>query len=363
MSSFFLGPVLAQGDPDAGGFDFGLPGGGEALVRPVPDEEEVPDWIRPKFATAQPDSFDYLKEEIKRLTGVTEERDLAQRIERAAFLYFERTGRWPGANEMLEDPTLIRYVNSYLMGDFLAPPMFEWKGQVYDNSSFNGWQKAGRLPNPNLNPNIFAEMDEFEARFLTRQPGNRAPALPTLTDDDIARIRLQAPAFRGSGGGRGGGVSRQPRPFDKREIRENVRRYLERTLREPAADAQINQLVTEYITEAQAFWMGNGGSVDISAFLQERVRGLDRYRLLYDQKPAHMSEGEYMSQFDNTAAAFGLRADQSNRQVVKAASAGVAPQGFRERLSKSLPVRRQGQGRFSQQLAETVGQLGALGRS
>lgn len=164
------------------------------------------------------------------------------------------------------------------------------------------------------------------------------------------------------GSGRGS-IGRQPRAFDRREIVESIRSTWEGILREPADLAALEGLATDYINEAQAMWMGQGASMDLEAFLKEKLRAHARYRYLYEKLPAGMSEREYMARFDNTTAAFGLRETVARPAADQAAAKGIGQESFAQGLSKSRPVRRKGGGTFTQRFAQTLASMGGLGRS
>jgi hypothetical protein len=163
-------------------------------------------------------------------------------------------------------------------------------------------------------------------------------------------------------GGSGSGAGRTPAAFDRAQLTEEATNRWRGLLLEEPDEATLNSLVSDYIAQANAFWMQDGGRLDYDTFVVNRVRAQDRHGYLYEKKPEFQSEAEYMGGFRQTVGQFGLNDRATLRETEAGAHSGAGLAGFGERVSRTSEARLANTGTYSQQFAASMAQTG-IGRT
>lgn len=124
----------------------------------------------------------------------------------------------------------------------------------------------------------------------------------------------------------------------------------------------VAQHVDAYIAEANSFWRSTGGQLDFATFIENRAKQTPRFKMLYSKKPGFMGHREYLSQFIQSAGAFGL-SPRTTRQLVETGAAGnISRDSFQQRIASTREATVRNTGNFSQRFASGLAQLGGLGR-
>ena len=150
--------------------------------------------------------------------------------------------------------------------------------------------------------------------------------------------------------------------FDRAQLAEQVTERWRSLLLEEPDQATIDSIVSDYISQANAFWMKEAGRLDLDTFIVNRVRATTRYTYLYEKKPDFQSEGEYMQGFKQTTARFGLGSTATLRETEAGAHSGVGLAGFGERVGRTREARLTNAGTYSQRFAASMAQSG-IGRT
>lgn len=287
---------------------------------------------------------------------------------------------YTAAWQFFQDPDFFAGAERFVNSANLLPPMFYGleDGQLYLNNLETGpYPVAQFTPSDDrpgsksldrftpVIPNEKASFLGFDDRGLSRfgpQPldslGFRRPKkdIPSLSLTDVFGF-----LGRDQSGGSGSGSSGRLDPvFDREHILESIREAWKGLLLEEPDN--LDALTTEFIENATAF-SRLGGQRNLGTWVLNKAKPTARYKLIYQRKPDSLNENQYLGQFVQSANQFGMRAEQTTSAAVRGASQGVSQAGFQEGLSKSVPVRRQGQGKFSRRFAEQLAGLGPMGRS
>lgn len=279
--------------------------------------------------------------------GFTREGDFKTRVDKAADLFVDENGRWPTVNELVAMPEYIQYMSNLAAGfPYLAPPTFMVDGVLYYNDPMSG-------PEPIRAPSEFgSELAEKQFMQATRK-------VPKYTGEQFANLMQSLAPARGGGSGGRGGAGRTNRAFDRDQLIEaGADRWKGLMLEDPA---DIERYVDQYIDRANAFWVGEGGSLDFDTFLVNKMRETSRYKTLYQKKAPELTEEEYMARYRGVAESFGINQTATRRETEAGLRAGVGQAGFQERVEKTREARLANTGRFSQQLASQMAQMGAMG--
>ena len=179
---------------------------------------------------------------------------------------------------------------------------------------------------------------------------------PTVSVDTLQRILQggQVTTTTVTGGGRGDLV------LDRDTVAERIRNRWRTWMREEPAN--LNGLVSEFESDAQAFWQAGGGQKDLEVWIKNRMRTTGRYDLLYGNKDESQSEEDYLEGF-LSAEQFGLSPRIANREIVRGLTHGPAPASFQESVAFGRDVQALGQGTFSRRFAGMIDSLGSLQRA
>lgn len=277
--------------------------------------------------------------------------DLDVRVNTLAARFKSQNKRWPNASELLAyDP----YINSILVMKsgmpFSLPPLFTTK----DDNGTQQWV----LNNPMDGPQV---LDPFAISAITSGDPNVVPGIPFILDPAQLVADFQAIRQPSAGPGRGA-VGRSAIVFDRAELTEGATERWRGMLLEPPDDAAIDGLVSDYMKDANAFWMKEAGRRDFDTFVLDRIRQQPRYNYLYSKKPGFQSEAEYMTGFRNVVAGAGVNPTAGLREIEAGASSGAGLAGFGERVSRTREARLVNVGGFGNQLAQNMAASG-LGRT
>lgn len=183
----------------------------------------------------------------------------------------------------------------------------------------------------------------------------RVAPLPRISQTDLIQ-QLTDTITSGTRGG-GGGGGRRDFVADEDQLRANVSDLWSRWLREAPNDAGVDSIVSEYVNEASSFWRDKGGQLDFGTFVQNKLRSMPRYQLLYRNKPPEVSEEQYVASFGNPITQLGLRPELASDEVTRSILSGGSPEGQFQRVSRTREAT-QGGMTLSQRFAQTLSGLG-----
>ena len=299
----------------------------------------------PTYSDVRRDQFREVRQVTKDQFGfITNVANLDVRVNVIAEQFRNEKGHWPQAGELLNYPPYLQSLEVLRSGTWaVLPPLFGMTDEAGGTQFFQNNTISGpRVISPNI------------GRVLQGD-------FPILTNVQVQGLLEGFQAIRqpsGGGGRGGGGAGRAKIVFDKAELTEGATERWRGMLLESPEDFDIDSLVSDYTTDANAFWMREGGRRDFDTFVVDRIRQQPRYNYLYSKKPGFQSESEYLGGFRQVAGGLGLNASATLREVEAGASTGVGLAGFGERLSGIREVRTANAGAFSQRIAASAGQMG-----
>ncbi len=312
------------------------------------DEDRGPSYSTPRFSRDAVETYNWVVNRTQDVWGIPTRTEIKGRIDDLArAMYYEFGGTWPSGPQLMSDPRYGRAMDVYASGTpFLLPAMFTVDGRLYYNDPMTG-------------PSHVRGRAGAMAR-TSPQLMSRVPEIPRDTLNEIL-VGYQQGRRRGGGGRGGGGGGRPDLVFDQAQLNEQARTIWRDLMLEEPGD--VTDLVNGFVKEANSFWRKDGGRLDFQTYITNQARDTGRYKNLYRKKPEFMSEAEYMGQFRQTAAGFGLSASETLRQVEAGATSGASLTGFSARVQRGRENLLNQQGGFSQRLANNLNQLGAIGRS
>ena len=307
----------------------------------------------PTYANQMRDQFREVRQVTKEQFDLPRVADLDSRVNTlAARFKSENAGRWPVAFELLNYAPYINSIEVMRSGfPFVFPPVFT----TTDENGVQQWV----LNNPIDGPQV---LDPFAISAISRVDRNVVPELPHIVDIQAILADFQALRQPSAGSGRRGAAGRAAIVFDRAELREGATERWRGMLLEPPDDSAIDQLVSDYMKDANAFWMKEAGRRDFDTFVVDRIRQQARYNYLYSKKPGFQSETEYLGGFRQVVAGTGINPGAGLREIEAGASSGAGLAGFGERVSRTREARLTNVGGFGNQLAQTMAASG-LGRT
>ncbi len=310
---------------------------------PSPRGLNVDPFSATTYSNVRRDQFREVRNVTKELFGLSSVADLDSRVNAIAEQFRSERGHWPQAFELLNYPPYIQSLEVMRSGTWaVLPPLFGMTDEAGETQFFQNNTISGpRVINPSF------------SRVLQGD-------FPVLSNAQVQGLleNFQAIKQPSAGSGRSGAAGRAKIVFDKAELTEGATERWRGMLLETPEDSDIASLVSDYTTDANAFWMKEGGRRDFDTFVVDRIRGQSRYNYLYSKKPGFQSETEYLGGFRQVAGGLGLNASATLREVEAGASTGVGLAGFGERLSGIREVRTANAGAFSQRIAASAGQMG-----
>lgn len=199
--------------------------------------------------------------------------------------------------------------------------------------------------------------DYIKSAVLYSDPAaeGRVPTspLPILPQPDLVKRLVETTTPSTGGGGRAG---RRDLVVDEDQLRSQTANLWSQWLREPANDAKVNSIVSEYVREAGSFWRTKGGQLDFGTFVENKLKAEPRYQLLYRNKPPELSELQYQQSFSAPVSSIGLRPDLASAETTRAILSGGSPEGQFQRISRTREAT-QGGTTLSQRFARTLAGL------
>ena len=348
--------TLFESPDDAPGV---TPGGGSVTVRIV--EDAVRKALEPEdsYSNARTEDYNTVRYTFKDQYDIPRVSDITWRVKALADLWKKENGQWPTASEFLGWQTAQTSIYTYASGFSRFDYNF---GITADDGTTSYWTNdhiRGLVQNDNIlsaAPGGALGFGDKQAELITGRQVFLEADLPAIL------AGFSPVSGGGSGGGSSGGVGRTPATFDRAQLAEEGTNRWRGLLLEEPTDAEVSSFVSDYITEANAFWMRDAGRLDYDTFITNRIRGQERHTFLYQKKPEFQTEAEYMGGFRQTTAQFGLSRATELREIESGASTGVGLAGFGERVGRSREARTINQGSYSQRFAANMAQSG-LGRT
>ena len=299
----------------------------------------------PTYSSERRDQFREVRQVTKEQFDLPRVADLDTRVNVIAERFKNERGHWPNAFELLNYDPYINSIQVLRSGTpFALPPLF---GMVDEEGNtrflYNNTIDGPRFISPNI-----GRVLQGDFPFIADVPG--------LLADFQA---IQQPS---AGSGRRGAAGRAAIVFDRAELIEGATERWRGMLLEPPDDSAINSLVSDYVKDANAFWMKEAGRRDFDTFVLDRIRQQPRYNYLYSKKPGFQSEAEYLGGFRQVVAGTGINPSAGLREIEAGASSGAGLAGFGERVSRTREARLTNVGGFGNQFAQTMAASG-LGRT
>ncbi len=298
------------------------------------------------FSDVRRDQFRDVRQITKERFDLPNIADLDTRVNVIAGRFRDERGHWPSSFELLNYEPYLNSIAVMRSGTpFALPPLFGifdegGTAQFFQNNSIDG----PRVISPNI------------GRVLQGD-------FPILTSEQVQNLLVDFQAIRQPSAGSGSrGAGRAAIVFDRAELTEGATERWRGMLLETPDDAAIASLVSDYTTDANAFWMREGGRRDFDTFVVDRIRQQTRYNYLYSKKPGFQSESEYLGGFRQVVAGTGINPQAGLREIEAGASSGAGLAGFGERVSRTREVQLTNVGGFGNQFAQTMAASG-LGRT
>ena len=349
-------PFFQTVDNDPGGT---TDTGGRVTIKAVEDAVSRALTSTPKYSTERPEDYRAARKTFADQYNINVS-DITWRVNTLAELWKDENGTWPRASEMLGWTTAQNSIYTYASGFSRFDYNF---GITADDGTTNYWTNdpiRGLTPDPSP---LFAVPGAAGGGPIGDKGAMFIAGRDVFAEADLPAILSGFSPARGSGSGGGsGGVGRTPATFDRAQLAEEGTNRWRGLLLEEPTDAEVSSFVSDYITEANAFWMRDAGRLDYDTFITNRIRGQERHTFLYQKKPEFQNEAEYMGGFRQTTAQFGLSRATELREIESGASTGVGLAGFGERVGRSREARTINQGSYSQRFAANMAQSG-LGRT
>ncbi len=302
-----------------------------------------------KYSSEEPEAYRFVRQMFADQWDLTAT-DLTTRVNLLGQEYENEFGEWPRATQLFDWPVAQNSIWTFASGASGLDHRFSiidsetGVAQPYINSPIRGLE-------PGTHPLVGKQ---FVAPDM-----ERALLGPTYTLEQFQGLAAGMSPIRGRTGS--GRAAREAMTFDRRELSEGATdRWRDMLLEEPE-DAELDGLISDYISEANAFWVNEAGRLDFDTFVTDRIRNQARHSFLYSKKPEFQSEAEYMGGFRQTVSQFGLSSRGELKELETGASSGVGLACFGERVSRTRESRVINQGAFSQRLASTLAQSGLGG--
>ena len=306
----------------------------------------------PTYSSEMRDQFRDVRQVTKEMFDLPNVADLDSRVNTMADRFKNEFKIWPTSGQLLSYAPYLNSIEVMRSGlPFALPALFT----TNDEAGIQQWI----LNNPMDGPQI---LDPFAISAISRGDPNIVPGIPFILDPAQLVADFQAIRQPSAGSGRRGPAGRTAIVFDRAELIEGATERWRGMLLEPPDDAAIASLVSDYTTDANAFWMREGGRRDFDTFVLDRIRQQTRYNYLYSKKPGFQSEAEYLGGFRQIVGQTGINPQAGLREIEAGASSGAGLAGFGERVSRTREVELTNVGGFGNQFAQTMAASG-LGRT
>lgn len=300
----------------------------------------------PKYSTDSTEAYRYARQAFADTFDLNVS-DLTYRVNLLADEFRKESGRWPTGPELYQWDVAQNSVGSYAMGLTQLGPGFDIINDDGTTTTFYNHPIRGTEQAPDV-----------DLEFLkTGVPGGTDR--PAYTGEQLSAIL--SPIRRTRGGSGGGGATRTAQQYDKRELARAVQDYWREELMEEPDDGNVNAIVSGFIKDANAFWVGKAGRLDFQTYLADRVEKTERWGTLYEKKPEHLTTGEYRGQYQQAAGSFGMRNLSTQAEVESGLTSGAGVAGFTERVGRTREARAINQGSYSQRFAQSMASSGLGG--
>lgn len=336
------------------------------LVDPTDDEYVQGGYNTPadtpvdrNWSSLDPSGWRSVQDYVKETYGLTNNSYYKTRTDKAAAEFYQREGRWPSAIELIQDPTANRYIYNTAVGFNKLPPTFSVDGSIYYNDPYDGPTRVAAVPDINkLGPGAIDSL--LSDGTMTTSGALRNPRA-SYTRDEFSSLLTTLSPVSGGGSGGYGGAGRTNRAYDRDQLIEAATDRWKGLMLEDPSDSVIGSIVDSYINKGNAFWVKDGGNLDFDTFIVNKMRDTSRYKTLYRKMDEFQTEEEYMARYRGTVEQFGLNERATKRETEAGLTSGAGLAGFTDRVAKTREARLSNQGGFSQQLAASMSQMGAMG--
>ena len=308
----------------------------------------------PRYSAEEPEGYRFARGEVADQWELNVS-SLTTRINRLAQAWKdEQGGIWPLAMDLLNWDTAQNSIWTFASGASQMPYRFSLVNSEGGIQSYINDPVLGLIEfdDPLVGKTFVAE-DMLKAR---RGPIIRVADFASIIAGFVPLSR------RTAGGGAAGPAPRKALAFDRRELASSAFDEWSESLLEEPDDSELDRLVTDYISEANAFWMREAGRLDFNTFVADRIKATERHGILYRKKPEFQSDAEYMGRFRQAVGQFGLGSQAALREIEIGATSGVGIAGFTERVGRTREARLINQGLYSQRFAASMAQTG-MGRT
>ena len=312
----------------------------------------VEDVLRPKSYSSERKE-DYLsisKSFAEPYDGVNPS-DLKWRINSLADIWKREQGTWPRSTEFLQWDVAQTSIFTYASGYSL----FDYSFGIRADDGIVTYYINDPVKGISQDKSIFSAVSglgDRAAEFIASRK--------VVDESDLPAILAGLTPMKQPSVGRGR-AARDPLVFDERQLSMLASDEWRTALLEDPDDATVTQIVSDYLTEANAFWLREAGRLDFNTFVTDRINTTDRHKFLYEKKPEHLSDREYMSGFQQVVGQFGFGGQTALREIEAGAVSGAGLAGFGERVGRTREARLAAGGGFSRQLASQMSQMGVLG--
>ncbi len=348
---------IAASAPDTGGVSSITLGDGtqvitfddDAVREPTITRFDTPGLL--KYVNVNPSGFDFVRTRAKEQFGFPNLAMMNERIDWAATEWAkENGGRPPSPQELYSYPKFQNTMALLANGGSLMDNAFIWQDTEtgLQHTVINNGFEWSELPQ--------GVVGTTPGRAVQDYFGN------LRVYDDEALSQLLSNLSPISGGGAGSGAGRADRAFDRAQLVDAATERWRGLLLEDPGETRAGSIADEYMKEANAFWMREGGNLDYDTFVLGKIRGESRHKYLYGKKPGFQSEAEYMTGFRNVLAGQGINEQATLREIEAGASSGVGLAGFSERVGRTREARLTNTGGFGNQLAGNMAATG-IGRT
>ncbi len=309
------------------------------------------------YANERRDQFRQLRRLTQTAWNFERVSDIDGRVNTLAEQYKDQFGDWPTSFELFAWEPFQTSISTFASGTPGLPGIFSFA----DDTGTQRWMvndpiNGPRFFEPSIGMILAGTGGGPEGRFLGGLGVQFIPDIQALLAG-LSPIKQPTP-----GSGRRGAASRAPIVFDERQLANDANERWRGLLLEEPDESELKRLVQDYINDASAFWMKEGGRRDFDTFVVDRIRTTDRHSFLYDRKPGFQSEAEYLTGFRTVVGQTGINPQAGLREIEAGASSGAGLAGFGERVGRTREARLTNVGSFGNQLAQSMAASG-LGRT
>jgi len=303
-----------------------------------------------KYSSGAPEEYAYVRKTFADQYDLPAS-DLTWRINELAAQWKDEHGRWPKGTELYQWDTAQNSIWTYATG-------FSRLGSIITIDDPEAGAQYHYYNDPVRGLVNWSQDDLLRIRNRGIDPEGKA--VSTYAAADLPAI-LAGVSPRSTGSGGRGSAARTAQTFDRRELaRAAMERWRGELMEEPD-DKELERLVSGYIKDANAFWVGKAGRLDFDTYIMDNLERTPRWSTLYSKKPPAMTPAEYRAQYQQSVGQFGLSSRTAQKQVESGLTSGAGVAGFTERVSRTREARTINAGTYSQRFAQSMAQSGLGG--